>query len=88
MKSSGNKNDFVEFEAKFYPITKDSYRKHLKQIGAKLITPERKMRRAIVNRREYPQLLWDYIRVRDEGNTIRLSAKTHAEEGGNIMERR
>ncbi len=79
-----NKKDFTEFEAKFYPVDKDEYRKKLTKIGATLITPERKMRRAIVDRLVYPQLQCDYVRVRDEGDVIRLSAKIHAQEGGNV----
>jgi adenylate cyclase class 2 len=76
----------IEFEAKSYPIDKKTYRENLKRIGATLIRPERKMRRAIFNKDHYPQLLCDYIRVRDEGNVIRLSAKTHAREGGSLSD--
>ena len=72
----------TEYEAKFYPIDKEKIRKKLKKIGAKLIYPERKMRRAIADKRVNPQIKCDYIRVRDEGNLIRLSAKIHAEEEG------
>lgn len=74
----------TEFEAKFYPVDKDSYRKKLLSIGAKLTIPERKMRRVIGDRRVNPQLNCDYIRIRDEGNLIRLSAKVHAKERGEV----
>lgn len=74
----------IEFEAKFYPINKEKIRTKLKNLGAELVFPERKMRRAIVDQRVYGQLKCDYIRVRDEGNVIRMSAKTHAREGGKL----
>ena len=35
--------DYTEFEAKFYPVDKEEYRKRLLSIGAKLTIPERKM---------------------------------------------
>ena len=74
----------TEFEAKFYPVNKEEYRKKLQDIGAKLSIPERKMRRIIADKSVNPGLKCDYIRVRDEGNLIRLSAKIHAEEGGQV----
>ena len=74
----------TEFEAKFFPIKKEEFRKKLIKIGAKLLFPERKMRRAIADKRANPQIKCDYIRVRDEGNLIRLSAKIHAEEEGRV----
>ena len=33
----------TEFEAKFYPVNKEEYRRKLKSVGAKLVIPERKM---------------------------------------------
>ncbi len=74
----------AEFEAKFYPIDKDEYRKRLLSIGAKLAIPERKMRRVIADHHDNTGLICDYIRVRDEGNLVRLSAKVHAKDGGEI----
>lgn len=74
----------TEFEAKFYPVNKEEYRKRLKSIGAKLSVSERKLKRVIGDRRANSQLKCDYIRVRDEGNLIRLSAKIHAEENGKV----
>lgn len=79
---------YIEFEAKFYPVFKDEYREKLKLIGAKLITPERKMRRAIVDGTAYPQFSCHYIRIRDEGDTITLSVKTHAREGGKLSDQK
>lgn len=80
--------DFTEYEAKFYPVVKDEYRKKLTQLGAKLVNPERIMRRAMVDRLDYPQLSCDYIRVRDEGNCVRLSAKTHAGSDGKLSDQK
>ena len=80
--------NFTEFEAKFYPVVKDEYREKLIKLGAKLVTPERLMRRAIVDSDVFPQITADYIRVRDEGDCIRLSAKTHARKGGNLSDQK
>ncbi|HJY98935.1 MAG TPA: CYTH domain-containing protein [Patescibacteria group bacterium] len=74
----------TEFEAKFYPVDKEEYRKKLEAEGAKLTVPERLMRRVIADRRANPGLNCDYIRVRDEGNIIRLSAKIHANAEGKV----
>ncbi len=81
-------NDNTEFEAKFFPVNKDKYRQRLKSIGATLVLPERKMRRAVIDGRFHPEFKCDYIRVRDEGNLIRLSAKTHAEQGGKVSDQK
>jgi adenylate cyclase class 2 len=81
-------NTYTEFEAKFYPIDKEAFREKLKKLGAKLIIPERKMRRAIVDQVVYPQIMCDYVRVRDEGNVIRLSSKIHAREGGSLSDQK
>jgi len=78
----------IEYEAKFYPADKEKLRKKLEKLGAKLAHPERKMRRAIADIHANPQLKFDYIRVRDEGGLIRLSAKIHAEEGGRMADQK
>ena len=78
----------TEFEAKFYPVNKEEYRKKLQEIGAELVVPERKMRRVIFNHRVNSQIKCHYLRVRDEGNVIRLSAKTHAEERGQLSDQK
>ncbi len=75
--------DYTEFEAKFYPVDKEEYRKKLIRIGARLTIPERKMVRIVADRRINPVLnSGKYIRVRDEGNTVRLSVKFMAEATG------
>ncbi len=78
----------TEFEAKFYPVNKARFRKKLKDLGAKLMFPERKMKTVLGDRRNNRQLDCDYIRIRDEGNLIRLSAKIHAEEGGKLSDQK
>jgi adenylate cyclase class 2 len=79
----------TEFEAKFYPVNKNEIREALTKIGAKMVKSERKMRRVISNRRAYPQLKCDYIRIRDEGeDMVRLSAKVHALEGGAVTDQK
>lgn len=83
-----NTNDTTEYEAKFYPVDKDSYREKLKGLGAKLTDPERKMRRTVVDSVNNKSLKCDYIRVRDEGNLIRISAKTHARPDGKVSDQK
>ena len=78
----------TEFEVKFYPVNKKEYRKKLQEIGAKLVIPERKMRRSIANRRAYSQLKCHYFRVRDEGDKVTMSVKIHAEEGGKVSDQK
>jgi len=80
-----NIEDYTEFEAKFYPVNKEDYRKKLLSIGAKLTIPERKMIRVVASGQANPNFgTHQYIRVRDEGNVIRLSLKVMAKEGGEL----
>lgn len=84
-----NIKDYTEFEAKFYPINKEKYRKKLLSVGAKLVIPERKMIRVVADGRLNPILERNgYIRVRDEGNVIRLSLKKSAGEGGSLSDQK
>jgi adenylate cyclase class 2 len=79
----------TEYEAKFLKIDKAQLQKTLKRLGAKLIHPERLMRRAIFDRLAYPQIKpYDYVRVRDEGHLVRLSTKIHARKGGKISDQK
>ncbi len=63
----------TEIEAKFLDIDKEDIRRKLKNIGAKLITKERLMRRKVFEHAINKQN--DWIRVRDEGDKITLSYK-------------
>jgi len=74
----------TEYEAKFYPIEVASFRKKLQELGAKNINPERIMRRVIFDHRKNPDLKCHYIRVRDEGDVITMSAKIHASIDGSL----
>lgn len=74
----------TEYEAKFYPVNKTEIRKRLKKLKAKLVKSERKMKRALFDNREYPQIKCHYLRVRDEGDLVRISAKVHAKNNGKI----
>jgi adenylate cyclase, class 2 len=74
----------TEFEAKFYPVNKDKYRQKLLSLGAKLLMPERQFRRVVSDKRHNPQINCSYLRVRDEGDIIRLSAKVSGEINGSV----
>ena len=79
----------TEFEAKFYPVDKDKFREKLKSVGAKLTIPERKMVRVIADWQANNFLnKSDYIRVRNEGNVIRLSYKRTANESGKLSDQK
>ncbi len=81
--------DNTEFEAKFYPVNKDEYREKLKSIGAVLKNPERKMIRIIADNHENNVLPKNsYIRIRDEGDLIRLSFKTTADTDGKLTDQK
>jgi len=71
----------TELEVKFYGIDKDGLRRKLKSAGAKLIAPERKMRRVIYDEMFHKEFKCDFVRIRDEGNKITMTAKTHAKDG-------
>ena len=79
----------TEFEAKFYPVDKEKYRQQLKNLGAKLVIPERTMIRIIADGRANPVLSRSmYIRVRDEKNLVRLSLKVTADENGDLTDQK
>lgn len=84
-----NKKDYTEFEAKFYPVDKEEYRKKLASIGAKLAIPERKMVRVVATDSFNPILSPKHaIRIRDEGDVVRLSLKISAEENGKVSDQK
>lgn len=78
----------IEYEAKFYPIDKEEIRNKLESIGAKLIVPERIMRRTMFGNESNPNMKCNYIRVRDEGDKITFSAKVHADSDGVIKDQK
>jgi adenylate cyclase, class 2 len=84
-----NNKDYTEFEAKFYPVNKDEYRAKLQSVGAKLIIPERKMIRLVADYRDNPTLgNRECVRVRDEGNLIRLSFKSFADNAKEVSDQK
>lgn len=62
-----------EIEAKFIDINIDLFRQKLQEIGAKLISPERLMRRTNFDISEH-----EFTRVRDEGDKVTISYKNGA----------
>lgn len=66
----------IEYEARFLNIDKGAYRKKLEKLGAKLISPERLMRRRTYDfpdKRLAQNKSW--LRVRDEGDRVTISLK-------------
>lgn len=70
----------IEYEVKFFPVILDDMRKKLKAVGAFLEKPERLMKRVAFAQDKNPGMTCTYIRVRDEGDKITLSAKQHAND--------
>jgi len=68
----------IEYEVKFFPIDLEKMRQKLRGIGASLKTPERLMRRCVFAAGANPGMTCTYVRVRDEGNKVTMSAKWHA----------
>jgi predicted adenylyl cyclase CyaB len=82
-------SDFTEYEAKFYPVDKESYRRQLTSIGAKLIIPERKMIRIVADWRDNPIFMKkECIRVRNEGGLVRLSYKSFADNAKEVTDQK
>lgn len=84
-----NNDIATEFEAKFYPVNKEEYRKKLQSLGAKLLRAERKMVRIIGDNHSNSIIPKNnYLRVRDEGHLIRVSYKTTADQSGNLSDQK
>jgi len=78
----------TELEVKFYPINKEKIRKLLKLLGAKLKNPETLMKRFVYDNRSNPQIQATYLRVRDEGENVRVSLKINAKSSGKISDQK
>jgi adenylate cyclase class 2 len=66
----------TEIEAKFINVDVDAIRKKLKDAGAKLIEPERLMKRHVLDFPDHRlESIGGWVRVRDEGNKITMSYK-------------
>lgn len=75
------KNAPIEYEVKFFPINLEEMRHKLQNAGASLKTPERLMRRCVFAADANEGMTCTYVRVRDEGNKVTMSAKQHATDG-------
>ncbi|TSC88132.1 MAG: hypothetical protein G01um101416_155 [Microgenomates group bacterium Gr01-1014_16] len=71
----------TEFEVKFYPVDKLALQRKLVSLGAKLVSPERKMRRVIYDQVIHPEFKCGFLRIRDEGSKITMSTKSHSKTG-------
>jgi len=71
----------IEYEVKFFPIDLSTMRPKLKEIGASLEKAERLMRRCVFAHDKNPGMTCTYVRVRDEGDKVTMSAKQHAADG-------
>lgn len=71
-----------EIEAKFLDVDFDDIRDKLKKLGATCEQPMRLMKRAIINYSDKKLYNDDkaFVRVRDEGNKITLTYKSHAQK--------
>jgi adenylate cyclase class 2 len=78
----------TEFEAKFYPITKEEARKRLQSNSATLLHPEVLMKLYLFGNTVNPNMKANYIRIRDEGDKITLAAKIHAREGEQLADQK
>lgn len=76
----------IEIEAKFFIESKELIRSQLKKLGAQCIQPELLMRRVVYDKHDNPQIQGTYIRIRDEGNKIRVSLKINAQSSGAISD--
>lgn len=71
----------TEYEVKFFPIDLEAMRRKLQDVGATIKSPERLMRRCVFAADANPGMTCTYIRVRDEGDKVTMSAKQHASDG-------
>jgi len=78
----------TELEVKFFPIKKNVIRKLLKTLGARLKQPETLIKRIVYDKRTNPQIQATYLRVRDEGENVRVSLKINATKYGKISDQK
>jgi len=71
----------IEYEVKFFPINLDTVRTKLRKAGASVEKGERMMRRCVFAQDKNPGMACTYVRVRDEGDKVTISAKQHASDG-------
>ncbi|MDQ6984823.1 MAG: CYTH domain-containing protein [Candidatus Dojkabacteria bacterium] len=78
----------TELEVKFLDINKDNVRKSLKESNAELIQAETLMRIIMFGNTENKEMKVHYVRVRDEGDKITMTAKIHARKGDEISDQK
>lgn len=66
---------YTEFEATILDVDVNSLRQKLKDAGAKLVYPERLMRRYIFAPFQKDRIHGTWVRVRDEGDKVTMSMK-------------
>ncbi|KKQ80276.1 MAG: hypothetical protein UT02_C0012G0027 [Parcubacteria group bacterium GW2011_GWC2_38_7] len=66
---------YTEFEATILDIDVKALRRKLKDVGAKLVYPERLMRRYIFAPFQKNKIHGTWVRVRDEGDKVTMSMK-------------
>lgn len=76
----------IEYEATFLKINKDSLRKKLKQVGAKLVKPEFIQKRVTFNLPKGHENKDAWLRVRDEQDKITMTYKEI--KGANIEDQK
>ncbi len=77
----------LEIEVKFFDVPLADIREKLKLLGAKCKTPERLMRRVVFGSEANKGMTCTYGRVRDEGNTVTMSAKYSARNNEILSQR-
>lgn len=82
------KHSKEEIEVKFYPIDIDTIRAKLESVGAICTRPMRLMRRVVFSHDSNPGLSVSYIRVRDEGDCVRVSSKEYVNQEKGIKYQR
>ncbi len=65
----------IEYEATFYPVTKDAMRTRLADVGAHLVRSEYLQKRSVFHAPLGHERAGGWLRVRDEGDKITMSLK-------------
>jgi len=77
-----------ELEIKLYPVNKKTIREKLTEIGAQRKQKETLHKRCIFGHEKNPQIQGTYVRVRNEGDKIRLSLKVSAKQDQKISDQK
>lgn len=77
-----------EIEVKFYPVDVSEINRKLNKCRATAVQERTLMKRVVYGGEVNPQITATYIRVRDEGGKVRMSAKINAKKDGNILDQK